>query len=67
MNLFPYREETDDELLRAAAQAYREAPPERNTEISVFGWTVAEHGRAGLSLDQSGPHFDGLGRGNACD
>lgn len=40
MNMFPYREETDPELIRAAKQAYAEAPPTHNTKISLFGWTV---------------------------
>jgi hypothetical protein len=38
--LFPYRAETDPELIAAAAQAYLEAPPASNTETSVFAWSV---------------------------
>lgn len=40
MNPFPYREEIDPELIRAAKQAYTEAPPTHNTQISLFGWQL---------------------------
>jgi hypothetical protein len=40
MTLFPYRKETDQELLRAAAAAYTEAPPARNTRGSQFARTL---------------------------
>jgi hypothetical protein len=46
MNLFPYREETDQELIQAAARAYEEAPPEHNPGISKFGWAVARRNAA---------------------
>jgi hypothetical protein len=36
MTIFPYRKETDQELLTAAAAAYAEAPPARNTRSSRF-------------------------------
>ncbi len=36
MKLFPYRKETDPDLIRAAAAAYREAPPAHNTRSTSF-------------------------------
>lgn len=41
MKLFPYREETDQELIQAAAKAYEEAPPAHNGTTSKFGWAIA--------------------------
>jgi hypothetical protein len=38
--LFPYREETDQKLIQAAAKAYEEAPPAHNTRTTLFGWAV---------------------------
>lgn len=38
--LFPYRKETNEELIRAAAKAYEEAPPAHNTRTTLFGWAV---------------------------
>lgn len=42
MTLFPYHEETDQELIRAAVKAYEEAPPAHNSRISKFAWAVAQ-------------------------
>lgn len=42
--LFPYHEETDQELIRAAAKAYQEAPPTHNTRTTLFGWAVGKQG-----------------------
>lgn len=40
MKIFPYRKETDQELIRAAAAAYAEAPPAHNTRRNRFGQTL---------------------------
>jgi hypothetical protein len=42
MTLFPYRKETDQELLSAAAAAYADAPPARNTRSSRFARSVRQ-------------------------
>jgi hypothetical protein len=40
MHLFPYREESDPDLIRAATAAYQEAPPANNTRRSQFSRTL---------------------------
>lgn len=40
MKLFPYRKETDPELIAAATAAYAEAPPARNTRRNGFSRTL---------------------------
>lgn len=57
MHLFPYREETDPELIRAAKAAYTEAPPARNTRISLFGWRVGNEGRSSADVPR-GDHAE---------
>jgi len=57
MKLFPYREETDQELIRAAAKAYEEAPPTHNGTTSKFGWAVA-HRQASQASVRRGDHAE---------
>lgn len=43
MTLFPYRKETDQELLDAAAAAYAEAPPAHNTRRSGLARSLSRN------------------------
>jgi len=53
--LFPYHEETNEELIRAAAKAYEEAPPAHNTKTTLFGWAVANR-QANNAAVERGDH-----------
>lgn len=46
MKLFPYRKESNPALTQAAAAAYREAPPNRNTRRSQFARDLSPAGSA---------------------